>query len=137
MHIFLISEMSDLLRIGTKVNNRHWFFGCLEIMSIVLTKSKTDQTYLEYFRCRCVWFWYYVIIKLLRMEMGNISKWQQIDQRADNSKRPSIRGLQRRQKIPHREVVLSWSLSKLCTCSFKMDGTLTSKTYKIIYTEIQ
>ncbi|XP_071127381.1 uncharacterized protein [Mytilus edulis] len=49
---YYTDEMSELLRIGTKVNNRQWFFGCIEVMSIALTESKTDQTYLEYFRCR-------------------------------------------------------------------------------------
>lgn len=51
---FFISEMSDLLRIVTKVNNRQWFFGSIEYMFMGITESKTGQTYLEYFRCRCV-----------------------------------------------------------------------------------
>ncbi|XP_063414676.1 uncharacterized protein LOC134696686 [Mytilus trossulus] len=48
---YYTDEMSDLLRIVTKVNNRQWFFSCIEYMFIGITESKTGQTYLEYFRC--------------------------------------------------------------------------------------
>ena len=47
----------------------------------------------------------------LRMEMGNVSKRQQPDQRADNSWRPPM-GLQCSEKFPHPEVFFSWPLNK-------------------------
>ena len=52
------------------------------------------------------------IIKLkLRMEMGNVSKRQQPDHRADNSRRPPI-GLQCSEKLSNLEAFFSWPLNK-------------------------
>ena len=48
----------------------------------------------------------------LRMEMGNMSKRRQPDQREDNYRRLPM-GLQRSGKITHPEVVLSWPLNKI------------------------
>ena len=43
-----------------------------------------------------------------------MSKRQQPDQRADNSRRQQIHvGRQRSEKIPHPEVILSWPLNKM------------------------
>ena len=86
--------------------------------------------------------------------MGNMSKRQQLDQRADNSRRPLldlqltlylfgfitflIRALLMSVE-KHASGVLNynpgifdnyWPLIKLCTSSGKMDVTLNSKTYK-------
>ena len=47
----------------------------------------------------------------LRMEMGNVSKRQQPDHRADNSRRPPM-GLQRSEKPPHH------------VCQFSFDFTV-------------
>ena len=51
---------------------------------------------------------------LIQLNYGNhqknMWKWQQQNQRADNSQSPSM-GLQRREKIPLPEMVLSWSLN--------------------------
>ena len=46
------------------------------------------------------------------MEMGNMSKRQQLDQIADNCRRLPM-DLQRSEKIPQLEVVLSWPLNKI------------------------
>ena len=48
----------------------------------------------------------FITIIKLRMEIGNMSKRQQPDQRADNMQRPPM-GLQPSENIPHPEVVLS------------------------------
>ena len=45
------------------------------------------------------------------MEMGNVSKRQQLDHRADNSRRPPM-GLQCSEKLPHQEASFSWPLNK-------------------------
>ena len=63
------------------------------------------------------------------MEMGNISKRQKPDQRADNSRKTTM-SLQRSVKILNPELVLNWVLNKMCTSSVKMDVILNSKTYK-------
>ena len=45
------------------------------------------------------------------MELGTMSKRQQPDQRAENS-RSSPMGLQHSEKIPHRKLFFSWPLNK-------------------------
>ena len=45
------------------------------------------------------------------MEMGNVSKRQQPDHRADNNRRPPM-GLQSSQKLPQAEASFSWPLIK-------------------------
>ena len=62
--------------------------------------------------------------------MGNVSKRQQPDQRAENSLRPPT-GLQHSEKIPHPEAGFSCPLNKMCTNSVKIDVTLNPKTYKL------
>ena len=47
----------------------------------------------------------------LKMEIKNVYKGQQPDQRAENNRRPSM-GLQYSEKIPHPEACFSWSLNK-------------------------
>ena len=47
------------------------------------------------------------VLRKLRMEMGNVSKRQQPDLRADNSHRPPM-GLQCSEKLPHPQASLSW-----------------------------
>ena len=59
-----------------------------------------------------------------KMEMVNISKRQQPDQRADNSHKAT------NYKNPVPEMILNWPLNKICTCSVKIDNTLNSKTDK-------
>ena len=45
------------------------------------------------------------------MEMGNVSKRQQPDHKADNNRR-SPTGLQCSEKFPHPEASFSWPLNK-------------------------
>ena len=45
------------------------------------------------------------------MEMGNVSKSQQPDHRANNSRRAPM-GLQYSEKLPHSEESFSWPLNK-------------------------
>ena len=47
----------------------------------------------------------------LRMEIENVSKRQQPDQRVEKCRRPPM-GLQHSEKIPHSEKCLSWPLNK-------------------------
>ena len=70
---------------------------------------------------------FYLILKL-RKEMGNVSKRQQSDHRADNSRRPPM-GLQCSEKLPHPEASFSWPLSNRHTSSVKMDVILNSELY--------
>ena len=49
----------------------------------------------------------------LRKEIGNVSKRQQPDHRADNSRRPPM-GLLCSEKIPHPEASFNWPLKKIC-----------------------
>ena len=51
----------------------------------------------------------------LRMVMGNMSKKQQLDQSADNSRKPPM-GLQCSEKLPHPETCFSWPLKKMYVC---------------------
>ena len=45
------------------------------------------------------------------MEMGNVSKRQQPDHRADTNRRPPM-GLQCSEKLPNQEASFSWPLNK-------------------------
>ena len=60
------------------------------------------------------------------MEVGNGSKRQQPDQRAENSRRPPKS--RKQDKFPHPEV--GFSGYKMYTSSIKIDITTTSKIYK-------
>ena len=77
-----------------------------------------------YFKASYYWLRQSQNIKL-RMEIGNMSKKQQPNQRAENSWRPPI-GLHRsKTNTPE-----GWFFNKICTNSVKMDVILNSKTYK-------
>ena len=58
--------------------------------------------------------------------MGNVSKGQQPDYRADNSRRPPM-GLQCSEKLPHLEASFSWPLKKMYTSTLIMDVILNSE----------
>ena len=50
----------------------------------------------------------------MEMEMGNVSKRQQPDHRADNSRRPPM-GLQCSEKLPHPDAFFNMTLKQKLT----------------------
>ena len=60
--------------------------------------------------------------------MGNVSKRQQPDHRADNSRRPPM-SFQCSEKLPHPEAFFSWPLKNMYSISVIIDVILNSELY--------